>query len=100
MITQLAILTAAEGKADEMRAAIEKMVADVDSNEPGVAAYTLHTSESDPHKFYLYEQYDSEDALQAHGQTEHMAAFGGSLRGIAGGRPEIIKLNVVVGVDR
>jgi quinol monooxygenase YgiN len=100
MITQLAILTAAEGKADDLRAALQAMVAAVDANEPGVAAYTLHTSESDPNAFYLYEQYDDEESLQAHGQTEHMAAFGASLRDLLGGRPEIIKLAVVGGVNR
>ena len=39
MITIIAKLTAAEGTADEMRAALETMVAGVETNEPDVAAY-------------------------------------------------------------
>ena len=58
MITTIAKLTAAEGKADEMRAALETMVAAVDANEPGVSVYSLHTVADEPNVFYFYEQYD------------------------------------------
>lgn len=100
MITVIARLTAAEGKADEMRAALETMVGNVDANEPGVLAYSLHTVDDDPNVFYFYEQYENAEAQQAHGQTEHMAALGGALRELAGARPEIIRCTQIAGVNR
>ncbi len=81
MITIIAKLTAAEGKADEMRAALETMVSGVNTNEPEVAAYSLHKVDDDPNVFYFYEQYDNVEAQQSHGQTDHMAVLGAALQG-------------------
>jgi quinol monooxygenase YgiN len=100
MITVIAKLTAAEGKSDEMRAALETMVAGVDANEPGVLAYSLHTVDDDPNVFYFYEQYESAEAQQAHGQTDHRGALGAALRDISGARPEITRCTQIAGVNR
>jgi quinol monooxygenase YgiN len=91
VITIIAKLTAAEGKADEMHAALEMMVAGVDTNEPDVAAYSLHTVDDDPNVFYFYEQYDNAAAPLAHRQTEDIAPLGAALQGVAGARPEITR---------
>ncbi len=45
MTTVLAKLTAQPGKEAEMQAALERMVAEVDAKEPGVAMYSMHTVE-------------------------------------------------------
>ena len=66
MITTIAKLQSREGKEAEMRAALEKMVASVSADEPGVPKYELHTSNDDPTVFYFYEQYDSEDGPRLH----------------------------------
>lgn len=100
MITTIAKLTAAEGKADEMRAALETMVAAVDANEPGVSVYSLHTVADEPNVFYFYEQYDDAEAQESHGKTDHMAVLGGALREISGGRPKIIRCTQIAGVTR
>lgn len=100
MITTLAKLTAAEGKADEMREALTAMVASVGEHEPGVSAYSLHTVDDDPNVFYFYEQYETADAQQAHGQTEHMKTLGGALQELMAGRPEIVRLTQIAGVER
>ncbi len=42
----------------------------------------------------------STQAQQSHGQTDHMSALGAALRGVAGARPEIIRLTQIAGVDR
>ena len=100
MITVLAKLTAQPGKEAEMQAALEKMVADVSAQEPGVATYRLHTVEGEPTVFYFYEQYADDDAFTAHNPTGHMKALGMAMRDIAAARPEITRLNVVSDVSR
>ncbi len=100
MITVLAKLTAQPGKEAEMQAALEKMVADVDGKEPGVATYRLHTVEGQPGTFYFYEQYADDSALQGHNTTDHMKALGMAMRDVAASRPEITRLNIVADVNR
>ena len=100
MITAIAKLQSREGKEAEMRAALEKMVAAVSADEPGVAKYELHTDDEDPTVFYFYEQYATKKAQETHGKTDHMAQLGTDLKGVAGARPEISRLTWIAGVDR
>lgn len=100
MRTVIAKLQSREGKEAEMRAALEKMVAAVSANEPGVPKYELHTDNNDPTVFYFYEQYDDETASTAHGTTDHMKQLGEDLKGVAGARPEITQLTWIAGVNR
>jgi quinol monooxygenase YgiN len=100
-ITIVAKLTAAEGKADELRAVLTEMVQQVKANEAGKAlAYSLHTSDSEPNVFMFYEQYADAAAVEAHGKTAHMAAMGGKLRdgGLLAGRPSIERYTQIAGV--
>ena len=100
-ITLVAKLTAAEGKADELKAALTEMVAAVKENEAGKAlAYSLHTSADDPNVFLFYEQYSDEEALAAHSKTSHMAAMGGKIVSgkLTAGRPVIERYTQIAGV--
>jgi quinol monooxygenase YgiN len=100
-ITIVAKLTAAEGKADQLKAALTEMVANVKANEAGKATmYSLHTSDSEPNMFMFYEQYADNEAFDAHGKTAHMAAMGGKLRdgGLLAGRPVIERYTQIAGV--
>jgi len=76
------------------------MVAEVDAKEPGVAMYSMHTVEGEPGTFWMWEQYADEESFAAHGGTDHMKAFAMGMREIAAGRPEVIRLNFVAGVQR
>ena len=100
MITIFAKLQASEGKEDEFRSAIETMVAAVSENEPDVMKYALHEVDSSPGTFLLHEVYANDEALKAHGQTDHMKAFGQTLKGISGGRPEISRVTEITDVKR
>ena len=71
----------------------------VAANEPDVPTYSLHSSEEDPTMFLFYEQYASEDAQKAHGQTDHMKKLGSSLGGLLAGRPQIERYTQIAGVD-
>jgi len=39
--------------------------------EPGVTAFQIHQSTSEPEKFFFYEVFKDEDAFVAHQQSEH-----------------------------
>ena len=44
--------------------------------EPGCISYTFSTDLSDEGLFHIFEEWESQDALDAHFQTPHMATFG------------------------
>ncbi len=44
--------------------------------EPGCRMYLAHRSTADPRRFFLYEQYDDQAALDAHRASEHFGRFG------------------------
>ena len=43
----------------------------VTRTEPGCRMYLAHRSLSEPRRFFLYEQYDDEAAVQAHRGSKH-----------------------------
>ena len=43
--------------------------------EPGVRAFMIHQSRSDPSEFFFYEVFENEDAFGAHQQTPHFKAL-------------------------
>jgi quinol monooxygenase YgiN len=43
--------------------------------EPGCRMYLAHRSTSDPRTFFLYEQYDDQDALDAHRASAHFEQY-------------------------
>jgi quinol monooxygenase YgiN len=59
--------------------------------EPGCRMYLVHRSPIDARRFFLYEQYDNQDALDAHRSSSHFAEYAaGELFGIVDSRtPEL-----------
>jgi len=43
--------------------------------EPGCISYTFSADLSDPGVFHLFEEWESQEALDAHFKTPHMATF-------------------------
>lgn len=43
--------------------------------EPGCRMYLVHRSTAAPRRFFLYEQYDDQAALDAHRASEHFARY-------------------------
>jgi quinol monooxygenase YgiN len=43
--------------------------------EPGCRMYLAHRSTADPRKFFLYEQYDNQAALDAHRASPHFEQY-------------------------
>ena len=100
MIAVVAKLTVQEGKEEEFKAAGAEMVAAVKANEAGrTLQYTLTQSKKAPTEFTFIEAYADQDAMDAHGKTPHMAAFGGKIGALLAGRPEISRLDIVATID-
>src|SRR5262249_52826896 len=62
--------------------------------EPGCRLYVAHRSPSDPRRFFLYEQYDDQVALDAHRASEHFLKYakGGLFPIVESRTPEIYEL--------
>ncbi|NNE10739.1 MAG: antibiotic biosynthesis monooxygenase [Ilumatobacter sp.] len=92
-ISLIAKLTAADGRADELAAALASVVEAADE-EDGLEVYSAHRA--DDGTFYFFELYRDADALAVHGRGERMRAAMGALGGLLGGRPEIIQMTPLV----
>ena len=57
----------------------------VRANEPGNVFYALHKSSSDPQVYKVMEQYDSPEALDAHGKTDYFREANKQLAGFVAG---------------
>jgi len=102
MITIVAKLKAAEGKADDLKAVLTEMVGNVKQHESAqVPVYSLHTSDEDPSTFLFYEQYSSAEGADAHGKTDHMRTMGRALRdqSLLAGAPVIERYTWIAGVS-
>jgi quinol monooxygenase YgiN len=57
--------------------------------ESGCRTYRFYADLEDPAVFFIFEEWESEEALGAHFQTEHMAAFQAALPELVAGPPDI-----------
>lgn len=67
-------VVAAEGKVDEVLAGFTTCL-EATHEEEGCLAYALHRDNSDPNTIVLVERWRSQDDLDAHNQTPHVAAL-------------------------
>jgi quinol monooxygenase YgiN len=87
-ITLVAKIKAKAGSEAQVEAAFREMIGKV-RGEAGTLDYILNKSTLDPTTFVFIERYKDQDALSAHGKSEHMAALNGKLRGLLDGHPTI-----------
>ncbi|MCR9278535.1 MAG: antibiotic biosynthesis monooxygenase [Pseudomonadaceae bacterium] len=93
MIAIIAKLNVAAGKEAEFEAAFGELIDAVRANEPGNELYTLCKDEDGGYS--VMELYKDEEALAAHGKSDHFRASGAKLGGVMAGAPEIIRMSVV-----
>ena len=67
------ILVKPERRVDAQRAALA--MAEATRREAGCISYGFYADLVDPGTFFLFEEWESDAALAAHFQTEHMARF-------------------------
>ena len=94
-ISLIAKLTAAEGKADDVEAALHGMIAAAEE-ESGLEIYSAHRDSADSSVFYFFELYTDQGALDVHGKGDGMKQAMGALGGgLLAGRPEVSLLSPV-----
>ncbi len=74
LLTVIAYMTAAPGKREELKGALEALI-EPTSQEAGYVNYDLHQSVEDPDRFFFYENWESGEHLDAHLGTPHIAAL-------------------------
>ena len=92
MIALLARLKVAEGKESQFETVMLELAAQVRANEPGNQLYTLV---KDDEGYAVMELYDDEEALKAHGASDHFKAAGAKFAGLMAGRPDIKQFQVI-----
>ena len=91
----LATITVQEGKNDEFERVFTDLMAQVRANEPGNNFYALHRSGSDPQIYKVMEQYETAEALDAHGKSDHFRAANKALAELVARAPDIELLESV-----
>lgn len=74
MLIIKAIVEAKNGFEKELEQECRTMVA-MTQNESGVSTYVLHRATDNPRKFFFFERYVNQDAIDAHCSTEHLQNF-------------------------
>jgi quinol monooxygenase YgiN len=95
MIGIVAKLKIQDGKQAEFEQVAKDLMASVKANEPGCLTYQLYRTRGSTTEYIFMEQYASQDALKAHGQTEYFKAAGPRLGAVLGGAPEIAYYDIV-----
>lgn len=93
-ISVIAKLTAADGKSEELEAALAQLIEAADE-ETGLEVYSAHRAEDEVGVYYFFELYDDAGAMDEHGKGERMRAAMGMVGGLLAGRPEVILMTPV-----
>lgn len=94
-VAVIAKLTAADGKRDELQAALADVGMANVAAEPGTLLYALNADTKDPNVLWFYELYEDGDALAAHGGSEAMKEMGRTIAPFMAGRAEVHVLDPV-----
>jgi quinol monooxygenase YgiN len=78
LLTVIARMHARPGKEDELREALQSLVAPT-VQEKGCVNYDLHQGVEDPGWFFFYENWESAADLDAHLAAPHLVEFAGRL---------------------
>ena len=80
----LAVTWIANGGKEADVAALFRKLEEASRQELGCLMYVVHQHRSDPGRFFIYEQYRDEAALEAHRQSAHFQEYAvNALRAIA-----------------
>jgi quinol monooxygenase YgiN len=91
----IAKITVQQGKNAEFEQAFLALTEQVRANEPGNIFYILHRSKSDPQVYKVLEQYESAEALDAHGKASYFREANKVLATLVAAAPEIEVLDTV-----
>ena len=83
-VTYFVRMTAKEGKAEEVAETLGINFRIV-QEERGNVVYALHRSTEDPNEFWIYETWESQEAVDAHEGSPRFAAYKDKLRPLVDG---------------
>lgn len=89
-------IPAKPGERDKLAAALQTAL-DTAKGEPGTIYYILHTDPNDADALFMYELYESQDALNEHMGSEAFKALGPAIGAYLGGAPQLTFLGPVGG---
>jgi quinol monooxygenase YgiN len=89
-IVVVAEIGIAEGKRDEALVALEQLCEDTHAKDDGCLLYALQLDPADESHVFFVEKWESVEALQKHGATDHIKALGSS--GTLAGPPKVTVL--------
>jgi len=89
-IVVVAEIGIAPGKRDEALAALESLCEETHAKDEGCLLYALQLNPADENQVFMIEKWSSPEALEQHGATEHIKAFGAS--GVLAGAPRVTVL--------
>jgi quinol monooxygenase YgiN len=78
-------------KRDEALAALEELCTQTHAKDPGCLLYALQLDPADEGRAFMIEKWESFEALQAHGETDHIKALAGA--GVLSGPPQVTVLD-------
>jgi quinol monooxygenase YgiN len=91
----VATLKVQGGKEADFEAIFGELAMAVRANEPGNKLYQVFKSRKDKNTYLVMEMYESEEALKAHGKTDHYRTIGARLGPTMAGAPDIHYLDSV-----
>ena len=62
--------------------------------EEGIIEYRVATDVDDENLFRFFEQYEDEEAVESHTQTDHYQEFEAALPDLLSGEPEILRFDI------
>jgi quinol monooxygenase YgiN len=95
MIGIVATLKVQEGKGSDFEAVFLELAGKVRANEPGNVFYQLTKSRTEANTYKVLELYKDQDALTAHGGTDHFKDLGRKMGAFMAGRPDVEYLDAV-----
>jgi quinol monooxygenase YgiN len=80
----------AEGKREEALTVLERLCEETHAKDEGCLLYALQLDPADESRVFMIEKWESAEALQAHGGSDHIRAAGES--GVMAGAPTVTVL--------
>jgi quinol monooxygenase YgiN len=99
MLVIMAILEARPGQEKALQEALHAMIPQV-QKETGTLIYTLHQSTQNPGRFFFYEQYVDQAAVDHHLSTPYFKALFAQFPELLNGEPHVEFYTPVAGIER
>ncbi|MGL4608743.1 MAG: putative quinol monooxygenase [Trueperaceae bacterium] len=78
----------------EQAKALALTMANATHAEAGCIEYRFYNDLENPSKFFIFERWETQEALTKHFQTEHMCTFNEQLPQVLASKPEIYRYEV------